>query len=71
MSVIQTFVNRRGDRAVITGNIYWGSNFEWALMEKDSSVRDSVGMMPLDTWCWVKSYEFNMGGEWKLVKVVN
>ena len=59
MSIIQTFVNKRGDRAVITGNILWGSNLEWVLMEKDASVQNSVGMMPLDMlgrsphWVWL------------------
>jgi hypothetical protein len=71
MSIIQTFVSEKGDQAVITGNILWGSNFEWALKEAKEGVQNSVGMMPLDTWCWVKSYEYNMGGIWKLVKVVN
>jgi len=42
--------------------------FEWAEVEGEStqSIHDQ---MPMNTWCFVKSYEFNIGGVWKLVKI--
>ena len=69
MSRIYTFMNEREDLKIITGDIYWGWNFEWVLKEPDCNINNNYGIMPLNTWCVVKSYELNMCGVWKLVKI--
>lgn len=47
-------------------DVSWGSNIEWDT--GDSSYQNSVGEMPKNISCWIKSYQFNMGGwGWKLM----
>ena len=48
-------------------DVSWGGNVEWHT--GDDSYKNSVGEMPMNRSCWVKSYEFNMGGwGWKLIE---
>tara|TARA_B100000131_G_C17688248_1_gene439535 strand:- start:71 stop:280 length:210 start_codon:yes stop_codon:yes gene_type:complete len=63
-----TFVNTRGDEVHAIGNIAWGWNFEWAEVEGERT-QSIYDQMPMNTWCFVKSYEFNIGGVWKLVRI--
>ena len=62
MSQTFTFVSKGGNTTVVNGPIHWGSNLEWDGMGWG-------GQMPIDVWCLVKSYEYKMGGWWKLVKI--
>ena len=64
-----TFVNQRGDEVHAIGNISWGWNFEWASIGECESTLSTGNQMPMNTWCFVKSYEFNIGGVWKLVRI--
>ena len=64
MSQTFTFVSKGGNTKVVNGPIHWGSNLEW-----DGMGRRRGGQMPIDVWCLVKSYEYEMGGWWKLVKI--
>lgn len=43
------------------GDVSWGSNIEWLGICKDEE-------MPLNTWCVVKSYQFNMMGKWRRIR---
>ena len=66
MSNIYTFENERGEQKIITGIISWGFELEWYC----PNTNNGYGIMPLNSWCNVKSYEYEMIGKWKLVKVV-
>lgn len=66
MSNIYTFENERGEQKIITGIISWGFELEWY----GPKTHNSYGIMPFNSWCNVKSYEYEMIGKWKLVKVV-
>ena len=70
MSQTYTFVSKEGNTKVVKGPIHWGSNLEWCVKGSDEEkYRSNVGQMPIDVWCVVKSYEYEMGGWCKLVKI--
>ncbi len=55
---------------VVNGPITWGWDIEWCVKGSNKEkYMSNVGQMPIDVWCVVKSYEYNMGGWWKLVKI--
>ena len=59
------FKNKKnGEEKIIKGPIYWGSNFEWCHNGKSGDYQ-----MPIQEWCMVKSYEYDMGGYYRLVEV--
>jgi hypothetical protein len=66
-----TFENEKGDVQHITGIITWGGNLEWMTKEKDESIKNSDGIMPMNRWCMVKSYLYGMFGLWKLTGIRN
>ena len=66
MSKIYTFENEWGEQKIITGIISWGYEIEWY----GPKIHNSFSVMPLNSWCNVKSYNYEMMGKWRLVKVV-
>ena len=68
MSKIYAFENERGDQTIVTGNIFWG--FELAWNEVDKTTNNNHSIMPLDIWCNVRSYKYEMFGKWKLNKII-
>lgn len=61
------FKHKNGETIeIIKSQVSWGGNIEWDT--GDQSYKNSVGEMPKNISCWVKSYQFNMGGYgWKLI----
>lgn len=49
-------------------DVYWGSNIEWSAQDEKYN-NNNIDEMPINIFCWVKSYEFNIGGYgWKRIK---
>jgi hypothetical protein len=67
MSKIYTFENEMGDQKIITGNIYWECELAWNEVDNTNS---NYSIMPLDTWCNVNSYKYEMFGKWKLNRII-
>ena len=65
-----TFYHKSGNTITIPKNeVSWGSNLEWSVEDVNLEIKNSVGEMPKGVWCWVKSYQFKMGGSgWKLLQ---
>ena len=67
MSQSYIFKHENGEsKQILKSEVVWGSNIEWDT--GDTTYKNSVGEMPLNLSCFIKSYQFNMGGwGWKLV----
>ena len=57
---------------VIEGPIDWDNTIEWVYNNTDNEKNNKNWKeMPIGVWCQIKSYHYEMGGLWRIIKIDN